>query len=376
MNSLSSANYLTCFSNARSQPRTFRVVHAPISLTSRQRALVYLIVSLLMLVPANIVRGQSEDRVVATVNGTALRLPEVDAAATGKIFSLQQQIYALRKSALENLISRKVLEIEALRRNISVGQLKNHLLSGPVNVSPDQVEAVYLENLTAFGSMNADEAKEKIRLDLEAQARLKRYREELAKLRKTLKVELMLDEPRLPMPARTGFASTGSPNAEVVITEFSDFQCPYCKAVQPTLKQLLREYEGRVRLDFKHLPLEQHPLAAASAQAAFCSGKQGHFWEYHDALFAADEISKELLQSAALRSGLQLDAFQACLDSPESRSAVLADLREAKRLGIESTPTFLINGKLLRGAASLDQFKLIIDRELRTAQSASAGQRK
>jgi len=376
MNSLSSSNYLRCFSNARSQPRTFRVVHAPISLTSRQRALVYLIVSLLMLVPANIVRGQSEDRVVATVNGTALRLPEVDAAATGKIFSLQQQIYALRKSALENLISRKVLEIEALRRNISVGQLKNHLLSGPVNVSPDQVEAVYLENLTAFGSMNADEAKEKIRLDLEAQARLKRYREELAKLRKTLKVELMLDEPRLPMPAKTDFASTGPPNAEVVLTEFSDFQCPYCKAVQPTLKQLLREYEGRVRLDFKHLPLEQHPLAAASAQAAFCSGKQGHFWEYHDALFAIDAISKELLQSAALRSGLQLDAFQACLDSPESRSAVLADLREAKRLGIESTPTFLINGKLLRGAASLDQFKLIIDRELRTAQSASAGQRK
>ena len=376
MNSLSSSNYLRCFSNARSQPRTFRVVHAPISLTSRQRALVYLIVSLLMLVPANIVRGQSEDRVVATVNGTALRLPEVDAAATGKIFSLQQQIYALRKSALENLISRKVLEIEALRRNISVVQLKNHLLSGPVNVSPDQVEAVYLENLTAFGSMNADEAKEKIRLDLEAQARLKRYREELAKLRKTLKVELMLDEPRLPMPAKTDFASTGPPNAEVVLTEFSDFQCPYCKAVQPTLKQLLREYEGRVRLDFKHLPLEQHPLAAASAQAAFCSGKQGHFWEYHDALFATDAISKELLQSAALRSGLQLDAFQACLDSPESRSAVLADLREAKRLGIESTPTFLINGKLLRGAASLDQFKLIIDRELRTAQSASAGQRK
>jgi predicted DsbA family dithiol-disulfide isomerase len=329
-----------------------------------------------MLVSTNLVRGQSEDRVVATVNGTALRLAEVDAAATAKIFSLQQQIYALRKSALENLISRKVLEIEATRRHISVDQLKNQLLSGPVNVSPNQVEAVYLENLSAFGSMNADEAREKIRLDLEAQARLRGYREELAKLRKTVNVELMFDEPRLPVPSTSDFASTGSANAEVVITEFSDFQCPYCKAVQPTLKQLLREYEGRVRLDFKHLPLEQHPLAAASAQAAFCSGKQGHFWEYHDALFATDGISKESLQSAAVKSGLQPDAFQACLDSQESRSAVVSDLREAKRLGIESTPTFLINGKLLRGAASLDQFKLIIDRELRTAQSASAGQRK
>ena len=166
MNSLSSSNYLTRFSNARNQPRTHKVVCAPNSITSRQRSLVYVAVSLLMLVSAATVRGQSEDRVVATVNGTALRLPEVDAAATSKIFSLQHQIYALRKSALENLISRKVLEIEAIRRNISVDQLKNQLLSGPVNVSPNKVEGVYLENLAAFGSMSADEAKEKIRLDL------------------------------------------------------------------------------------------------------------------------------------------------------------------------------------------------------------------
>ena len=330
-----------------------------------------------MLSGASVVRAQSpqsphsDDTIVATVNGTALRLNEVDAAATSKIFSLQQQLYAVRKSALDNLISRKVLEIEAARRRISVVELKNQLLGEPSGISPAQVDAVYLENISAFGSMSSDEAKEKIRLDLEAQSRLKRYREELTKLRKTLNVQVLFDEPRLPVPAQTGFASTGASTAEVVITEFSDFQCPYCKAVQPTLKQLLREYGSRVRLDFKHLPLEQHAMAAASAQAAFCSGKQGRFWQYHDALFATEFISKDFLQSAAIRAGLQLEAFQACLDSPESRDAILADRQEAKRLGIESTPTFLINGKLLRGAASLDQFKLIIDREF-----ASAGQRR
>ena len=321
-------------------------------------------------------RAQSDDTVVATVNGTALRLTEVDATATAKIFSLQQQMYAVRKSALENLISRKVLELEAARRKISVDELKKQLLGGPVSVSPNQIEAVYLENLTAFGLMSPDEAKEKIRLDLEGQGQLKRYRQGLAQLRKTLNVQMLFDEPRLPVPSRTDFASTGPASAKVVITEFSDFQCPYCKAVQPTLKELLREYSGRVRLDFKHLPLEQHPLAAASAQAAFCSGKQGRFWEYHDALFATDFISKDFLQTTAIRLDLQLEAFQTCLDSPESRAAILADRQEAKRLGIESTPTFLINGKLLRGAASLDQIKLIIGRELRSSQSASADQRR
>jgi protein-disulfide isomerase len=330
----------------------------------------------LILFCITVVSAQTEDRVVATVNGTAVRLPEVDAGATAKIFSLQQQIYAVRKSALDNLISRKMLEIEAARRKISVDDLKNQFLGGPVSVSTDQVEAVYLENMNAFGSMSPDEAKEKIRLDLEAQGRLKHYREELTKLRKTLNVQVLFEEPRLPVPSKIDFASTGMSAAEVVITEFSDFQCPYCKAVQPTLKQLLREYGNRVRLDFKQLPLEQHAMAAAAAQAAFCSGKQGRFWEYHDALFATDFISKDFLKNAAVRSGLQLEIFQTCLDSPESRAAILADRQEAKRLGIESTPTFLINGKLLRGAASLDQFKLIIDRELRSAQSVSAGQRR
>lgn len=376
MTSLSSSQRFICFSNGRIKRRTIKIVCAPSSITSRRSALVCTAVYLLMLFCFSNAKAQSDERVVATVNGTALRLTEVDAAATAKIFSLQQQIYAVRKSALENLISRKVLELEAARRNISVDELKNRLLSGPVTVSPNQIEVVYLENLPAFGSMSPDEAKEKIRLDLEAQSRLKRYRDELAKLRKTLNVEMMLDEPRLSVPTRTDFASTGPSTAEVVITEFSDFQCPYCKVVQPILKQLLREYRGRVRLDFKHLPLEQHPFAMPSAQAAFCSGKQGRFWEYHDALFAADFISKDLLQSAAIRSGLQLEAFQTCLDSPESRAAILADRQEAKRLGIESTPTFLINGKPLRGAAGLDQFKSIIDRELKSSQSASASQHK
>lgn len=374
MNSLSSSKRLICIS--RSQPRTLKVVCAPGSLTSQKSALVLIAIYLLTLFCFSDVRAQSDDTVLATVNGTALRLTEVDAAATAKIFSLQQQMYAVRKSALENLISRKVLELEAARRKISVDELKKQLLGGPVSVSSNQIEAVYQENIAAFGSMSPDEAKEKIRLDLEGQGQLKRYREGLAQLRKTLNVQVLFDEPRLPVPPRTDFASTGSAAAEVVITEFSDFQCPYCKAVQPTLKQLLREYAGRVRLDFKHLPLEQHPLAAASAQATFCGGKQGRFWEYHDALFATDFISEDFLQTTAIRLGLQLQAFQTCLDSPESRAAILADRQDAKRLGIESTPTFLINGKLLRGAASLDQFKLIIGRELKSSQSASADHRR
>jgi predicted DsbA family dithiol-disulfide isomerase len=337
-----------------------------------------LIAFVLLIFLARVIFAQNSDRdrVVATVSGAPITLREVDAATANKIFALQQQIFALRKTSLENLILRRILENESARRSLSVDVLKRSLLDGPVDVLPSQIEELYAENVSAFASMSADEAKEKLRLDLEAHARLKRYREELAKLRQAFNVEIFLDEPRLPTPITNEAASMGNLNAQIVITEFSDFQCPYCRSVQATIKEVLRQYGDKVRLEFKHLPLEQHPLAKISAQAAFCSGKQGRFWEYHDALFGSNDLSREFLEATAKKAGLQLSLFQECLVSAESRLAIIADLHDAKRLGIDSTPTFLINGKLLRGAASLEQFKLTIDRELKTLRNGSAGQQR
>lgn len=341
-----------------------------------ERLAIFLLCPLLILVSVTQVCSQESERVVATVDGAPITLREVDSTAINKIFSLQQQIFALRKAALENLILRKVLEAQAARKNLSVEDLTNQLLALPVTVSASQIEELYTENLSAFASMSPDEAKQKLRLDLETQGRLKRYREELQNLRQTMDIQSFLDEPRLPVPYPRDYASIGPTNALVVVTEFSDFQCPYCREVQSTLKQVMQEYGSEVRLDFRNLPLEQHPLAAIAARAAFCSGKQGRFWNYHSALFAADELTREFLDIAATRSGLNLTIFQECLSSTESRLAVVADIQEAKRLGIESTPTFLINGKLLRGAASFEQFKSIIDRELKALRSSSSTQRR
>jgi protein-disulfide isomerase len=361
--------------NAERSPRSITNVCAPAPGNYFERFVCF-VLAFTLLVCAESVNGQNEEKVVATINGMPIKLSEVDAASTNKLFSLQQQIFALRKAALENQISRRLLESEAARRKVSIEELKILLLAGPVDVSGDQVEELYTENILVFASMSADEARAKIRLDLEAQARLRRYREELAKLKTAANVEVLLDEPRLPIPRTADFASRGPARAEIVITEFSDFQCAYCRAVQSTLKQLLREYGERIRLDFKHLPLEQHSLATISAQAAFCGGKQGRFWEYHDALFSTPDLSKKFLDVAAAKSNLKLPLFQECLASSESRLAIIADLQEAKRLGIDSTPTFLINGKLLRGAVNIDQFKLIIDRELKSLQTGSGGQQK
>jgi predicted DsbA family dithiol-disulfide isomerase len=314
------------------------------------------------------VSAQSKNEIVAIVNGRNITQEEVDSTIISQLFPLQQQSYALRKAALENLISRTLLEDEAKRRAVSIEELRKQLTEGKVEVSASQVEEVYAENVSAFAAMSPDEARERLRLDLASQARMKLYREALAKLRKDSSVELRLEEPRLPSIDIGTSPSIGSSRAQITVIEFSDFQCPYCKGAQSTLNQVLKNYKTEVRLVFKHLPLDIHAEAFASAQAAFCAGEQGLFWKYHDALFTSDDLSEEVRNNLAVKLHLDQPKFANCLKSPISRAAVLKDTDEARRLGIDATPTFIINGRLFRGVPSLEEFKIAIENELKSGQ--------
>jgi protein-disulfide isomerase len=316
--------------------------------------------------------AQTENTVVARVNGESITQQAVDDTIVSQLLPLQQQIYVLRKTALENLIIHQLLEAEARRRKIPVAELRKQITAGLVDVSPTQVEELYQQNASVFAMMSPDEAKEKLRLDLEGQARLKKYREALTQLRGKAKIEWLLEEPRITSPNVINEAAAYGPTgAGVILIEYSDFQCPYCKQVQAAIKHILLDYPDDVRLVFKHLPLEIHQFAFQAAQAAFCAGRQGGFWKYHDALFGADNLSAELLATLARGNGLNLTEFQKCMSSPVSRAAVLEDMAEARRLGINGTPTLLLNGKILRGAVNIQELKMLIEAELRGRQSAS-----
>ena len=316
------------------------------------------------------VHAQGADEVVAVVNGRRITQKEVDDSAVSQLFPLEQQLYAIRKLALENLIIRAILEGEAKKRSTSVEELRQQLSAGEVKVLPSQVEKEYLENAAAFGTMSPDEAKEKLRLDLESQARIQNYREALSRLRQDVHIEFLLKEPKLLSVASVDSApSIGAKDATITITEFADYHCPYCREAQGTVKRILKDYGKDVRFVFKHLPLDIHAQSFASAQAAVCAGEQGLFWQYSDALFAADSLSTEARNSMALKFGLDGPEFQSCLTSERSRTAVLKDMQEAKRLGVAGTPTFIINDTLIRGALSFEDFKGAIEAELKSARS-------
>lgn len=311
------------------------------------------------------VYAQSSEIVIAKVNNIEITQKQVDDSVAAQIYPLQQQLYAIRKAALENLITTKILESEALSRRISIEELRKQLTRGEVNVTRAQVEDAYKQNASFFATMSPDEARERLRLDLENQARMKHYRAGLEVLRKKWLITMNFSPPVFVSELDDGMSPVrGATNPVVTIVEFSDFECPFCKQVQSALKQTLESYGREVRLVFKHLPLEGHRNSLPAARAAFCAAEQDRFWQFHDAVFAAGNLSPPVFERIASDLGLGLPKFRECVATERSRTAVVKDIEAARRLGIESTPSFVINGKVINGALSFADFQKIIEQEL------------
>ena len=319
----------------------------------------------LILVLAVAASAQTPETVLATVNNIDITQQQVDDSVAPQIYPLQQQLYAIRKAALENLITTKIFESEAAARRISIEDLRKQLTLGEVNVTRAQVEEAYKQNASFFATMSPDEARERLRLDLENQARMKHYRAGLDALRKKWAVTINLPPPVFVSELDDGVSPVkGATNPVVTIVEFSDFECPFCKQVQSAVKQIVDSYGPQVRLVFKHLPLEGHRNSLPAARAGYCAAEQGRFWQFHDALFAAGNLSPPVFDQIASGLGLGLPKFQDCLASERSRAAVVKDIEAARLLRIESTPSFVVNGKVIQGALSFAAFQKIIEQEL------------
>ena len=159
--------------------------------------------------------------------------------------------------------------------------------------------------------------------------------------------------------------SIGPDNAPVTIIEFGDYTCYYCRLwEQQVFKQLLAAYPTQVRFVFRDLPVISAESLPA-AEAADCAGEQGAYWKYHDALYSGQyELGRTAYEQYATDLRLNLKAFTACLDDHRYQAEAQADERDAKSVGMNSTPSFVINGRLLVGALPLDEFKTVIDEEL------------
>ena len=176
-------------------------------------------------------------------------------------------------------------------------------------------------------------------------------------------------------PVKPGDApSKGPANAPLVLVVFSDFQCPFCKRVEPTLAEVEKHYPGKVRVVWKNYPLPFHNNAEPAAEAAMAADAQGKFWPMHDRLFENNTaLDRESLENYAAAIGLDLPRFRADLDAGRYKARIEADKQEGSDVGVVGTPAVFINGRKVAGAYPFETFQKIVDAELAKVSGKATG---
>lgn len=321
--------------------------------------------------PAPAAGTGDQDQVVATVGDRKFTLKDVEARwqeeDPAERARVSQLLYQHRRQSIDMLVGDYLIEGAAKKAGLSKEKyLEAELAKRRGPITDADIQKVFDENRDRVGLSTVADLKDSITKFIAGN----RDAQNLAIMVSELKaagpaVSIALDPPRYEVAIADHDPSRGPANAPVTIIEFSEYQCPFCARVTPTLKALEQKYAGKVRLVFKDFPLQNHLQAPKAAEAAHCAGDQGKYWELHDRLFANQQLLQvpELKKHAAA-VGLDQAAFDQCLDSGKHAANVQADLDLGSQMGVGSTPTLYINGRLVTGAQPLALFESIIDEEL------------
>ena len=307
---------------------------------------------------------------LAIVDGQPITSSDIEPIGGPNLTNARVQWYNAQRGAVDEAITRRLLEKEARARSISVAELlKAEVESKVVPVSPQEQKAFYDANKQRyFANVAEPEALKQIEAGL-GQQRMQQRRAEFAQsLRARANVKMLLEPPRAVVSADNDPAR-GPANAPVTIITFSDFQCPFCSRVNPTLARLKDRYGDSIRVVFRDFPILQiHPQAAKAAEAGQCAHDQNKFWEMHDLMFANQQkLDVASLKQHAATIGLDVAAFGACLDNGKYADEWKKDSEDAQAAGVQSTPAFFINGRSVVGAVPYEQFTEVINEELARA---------
>jgi protein-disulfide isomerase len=318
----------------------------------------------------------SADTVVATYgDGQKITLGELNEHIKEPLANLEEQKFRLRKQGLDNMVAERLVKAEAQKRGLTEEQLFKAEVDDKVPEPPEaELRKLYEEAKERLPpGTTFEQVRPQIVNFLSGSKKQELGREFIEGLKKQANVKVTLPEPVRPPPERKQVAATGPArgpeNAPVTIVEFSDFQCPFCSRAVKTVDEVVAAYPDKVRLVFRQFPLDFHKQAQKAAEAALCANDQGKFWEYHDKLFANQQaLEVPQLKEYAQQMGLDVARFNDCLDSIKKAEVVKADMEAGQKVGVTGTPASFINGILLSGAQPAEEFKRIIDAELKAKQ--------
>jgi protein-disulfide isomerase len=309
------------------------------------------------------------DVVVAEVSGRNLTANDLQQKENGKLLQARYQYYMAQRKALENLIDDQLLANAAQAQSLTVDQLLEKEVYKQVKDPTEEQLQVTYEVIDTKESYEA--VRPQVLEHIREGRRDKAKAAYIDGLRKQANITVLLMPPETSVDI-AGSDVRGPRDAEVMVVEFADYECPYCEKVNPYMQQLRKEYGDKVAIVFKDFPLPMHHKAQKAAEAARCAGEQGKFWQYHDVLFnSGGALGVPQLKEHARVLKLDGERFDQCLDNGEMAAVVKKDLEEGKSLGLTGTPSFFVNGHFFSGAVDYGLVKQMVEQQL--ALNAKSG---
>lgn len=300
-------------------------------------------------------------QVLATINGENITSGDVEDSLQPLIFEVQEQVYELRKNELEVNINDMLLVQEAQKRKITTNALLDSEVK-PKPVTEEQARTFFEQNKERVSGDFA-QTKDAIINYLQQTELRAAERAFVDRLRAAASIQTFLKVPESPVfkISTKDQPSLGNANAAVTIVAFTDYQCPSCAALHPSLERLVTEYGDKVRLVTRDFPLSQHTEALKAAEAAEAAREQGKYWEYiHILLRNQSALTVDKLKGYATELALDRTRFDAALDSGKFSESVQRDVEDGMKLGINGTPTIFINGRRV-SAKSYEDLKASVD---------------
>lgn len=305
---------------------------------------------------------------MASIDGKPVSDEELMGDEKLEFAEVLKKLYELRIDRVNSILLERAYSKQAKEAKMSVDEyIEKKVLTGDPKISKSEYNAFVKEKKIPKEQIN-DQLKERIMAYMKAQKKQEERQKLIVKLSKKHKVEIYFPKPSIKVTVDVGNSPVFGPkNAKVTIVEFSDFQCPFCSQAAKTVSEIKKHYGKKVQFAFKQFPLPMHPQAKPASEAALCVNEQStdKFWKYHDVLFENQKaLDNESLKKYAKQVGANMDAFNKCFGEHKHAGAVQADLEYGNKIGVRSTPTFFINGRLVSGALPFESFKEIIDEEL------------
>ena len=318
--------------------------------------------------------GADDSGIAATVGDEVITNQRLDVLVGPKLMETRKDIYRMKREKLDLLIIQTILDKEAKQQGKTIEDLVEQIAPAAAT----QVEESEIDKYMQDNQQRLQEYKEslpdlrpRIKTFLEQQKKIQLYQDYARGLESKYGVRILLSAPHSPRIAidTKGAPTLGPSDAPVTIVEFSDYECPACRSTHEVVKKVRAAYGDKVQWIYKDFPLRRHKDAFKAAEASHCAQEQGEFWQYQEKLFNTPDLSPDSMVRDAVELKMSPEKFSQCLQDSKYKALVEKNVRDAELAGIDRTPSFIVNGVLFAGGPSLDNFRSMIDEELRNAGS-------